>query len=216
MPEIRKLIELKRPTATFRAALCMTERGNLALLSDEERADYRRFKSESRKAGYLLGRSAAKKAVAALSGEKNLARIRIASGVFGQPVVYGAPGIEVSISHSKRCAAALAFPAEHPMGIDVEIIDGKRSAPIRRHLAQGEDADSIEELTKIWAAKEALSKVLRCGMTAPFTLFETKNRTKNGCEFANFGQYAAWFITEGNLAGAIVIPKNSKLVEAAK
>src|SRR3982074_420664 len=70
--------------------------------------------------------------------------------------------------------------------------------------------------TVIWTAKEALSKVLKCGMMCPFSLLETVALGQDASGyvgyFRNFGQYKfhAWVLQ--NHVITIVLPKWTTMV----
>jgi len=82
-------------------------------LGPGEREYFSTLKFVRRRQSYLLGRYAAKMAVAHQVGEIDLRAIEILRGVFEQPIVHcvRSDGWCVSISHADTLAAALAFPA---------------------------------------------------------------------------------------------------------
>jgi 4'-phosphopantetheinyl transferase len=91
-------------------------------LGPAEQAYFSTLRSVRRQRSYLLGRYAAKLALRDLLHESNLRAIEITRGVFDQPIARCArtQGWGVTISHADALAVALAFPAGHPMGIDIE------------------------------------------------------------------------------------------------
>src|SRR4030095_6808483 len=144
-------------------------------------------------------------------------------GVFGQPLVRffrgDAPG--VSISHCERLATELAFPAGHPMAIDVEETDPARVATMKsqmtaRELLWAQSGNAPEDVlcALVWTAKEALSKVLRCGLMSPMeimNLSELRRDAGTAWEglFENFAQYKSVSWQGGSSVMSIVLPKNS-------
>src|SRR5258705_11137092 len=97
-------------------------------LGPAEQAYFSTLRFVRRQGSYLLGRYAAKLALRDLLHESDLRALEIARGVFDQPI---APctrnqGWGVTISHAESLAVALAFPAGHPMGIDIERVDSAR------------------------------------------------------------------------------------------
>jgi len=147
-------------------------------LSEEEREQAAGFRFAAKREGFLLGRLAAKRALGALLEEPDLRRIGMRSGVYGQPLVRHprAESIEVSVSHSQGLAVALAFPAEYPLGIDLETIatvsaevvlgELEASPPELTWLATG-GVDAATACCVLWSAREALGKALRIGLNSP-------------------------------------------------
>src|SRR5262249_27249669 len=74
---------------------------------------------------YLLGRVAAKRALACCASIDDATEIEVQAGIFGQPIVCSALcwGFEVSISHMDEFGLAIAFPAGHSLGLDIEACD---------------------------------------------------------------------------------------------
>lgn len=180
-------------------------------LSSGESLQYESMKFERRRTTYLLGRYAAKQALSSYYNESDLSRIVILSGVFGQPVVeYLCPShANVTISHTQQTACAIAFPEVHPMGLDIESIDGAKLEVLKSQMTSRESdllvgvkLDEIAGLTLLWSAKEALSKILKCGLTCPFELLAIRSvgefKDWHEGEFLNFPQYRfqSW-IAEG-------------------
>ena len=121
-----------------------------------------------RRRDFELGRHAAHCAVGALFAAHDVRRDRIASGVFDQPVLEGpaAARLDVTLSHSGGLAAAVAFPRGHPLGLDLERLDPDRAAPLAAYASAAEQSlvddlglDELQAVTRLWTAKEALSKV---------------------------------------------------------
>jgi len=199
------------------AALHQTRR---RILHPHELARYDAFTAPRRKSSFLLGRYVAKQALAVLLREPQYANIEIASGVFTQPIVKfpTAEPVEVSITHAGELACALAFPQMHPMATDAERLDTDNLEAMKSQILPGElDPQRLPLLSEsvrctiIWTAKEALSKVLKCGMMCPFSILETIELRQEGpCYvgyFRNFGQYKfhAWVVKDHVIA--IVLPK---------
>ncbi|HIJ90323.1 MAG: 4'-phosphopantetheinyl transferase superfamily protein [Desulfobulbaceae bacterium] len=182
-------------------------------LSPDELEQWRGFNLEKRRAEWLGGRIAAKWAAAGLLGEtamtwRNLV-IRTEAG--GRPYVatetHAAPPF-ISISHSGPLAAALA--ANFPCGLDIQE-PGAKIHTVRDRFVSPEEEDILsaslpesftetERLTMLWAAKEAIRKMVRttplpgfleirllanhagCGTQAdPLTLTFASNRDQDGC-----------------------------------
>jgi 4'-phosphopantetheinyl transferase EntD len=200
------------------------ERVQTAILDVKEQCFYKRL-SPKRKRTFLLGRNAAKLAVASLAGKPGLTSVCIHPGVFSQPVVVAelSHPVGVSITHDENEAFAVAFPAGHPMGIDVEIVEENKYIPILSQLTdyeidQGErlPVQRISWLTVAWTAKEALSKVLRCGLTCPFHMLEVRSmQYRDDCYwgvFSNFPQYQ--YVSRRTASGSmltLVFPKQTAL-----
>ncbi|MDY6935442.1 MAG: 4'-phosphopantetheinyl transferase superfamily protein [Spirochaetota bacterium] len=206
-------------------AYSMLENNIESILESNKLRYFSSLRFEKRKKDYLTGRYMAKSVVAEYLHETNLAAIEIANGVFNQPFVkYNGPDIPgVSLSHSYDWSVALSFPYGHPMGIDIEKVDLEELDIIKGQLTEDEirlihESGIKEEITyfQTWTMKEALSKVLKCGLTTPFTVLEIDKPhfQSNGvatCLFKNFGQYKchSWIIK--GYALSIVLPKNSEM-----
>lgn len=176
-----------------------------ALLHPAESDYYRSLKFEKRRRSYLLGRWAAKIAAAEYLGEDDLSAIEVVKGTFQQPLIrYPARQTpDVSISHCKGLAVALAFEAGHIMGIDCENVDARRQEAVRSQLTPLEkdlevviSDDSVLNGYVLWTLREALSKALRCGLTVPSRILEVAEIEGAGegawrARFRNFTQYRA-------------------------
>lgn len=224
---------LERDSGCLQAVLAWS-RGTVAswpplaattFLTGSELAYWHTLVFPGRRLSYLLGRDAAKQAIAAFTGIADPRMFEVAAGVFHQPVVRGASfyPIGVSITHCDTIACAVAFPDEHPMGIDVEPVNDHRAAVMERELA----AREISALAAIgcgaivarvvgWTAKEALSKALRCGLTCPYSLLAvtrviaTEGRVAG--EFENFGQYRFESWIRHDLVLTVVLPRRTRLI----
>lgn len=172
--------------------LCMVEADFFTLqdhaknfLHPQEFSILREMISEKRMHSYLLGRYAAKQALTQDAESISPTDIFIKSGIFQQPVIYHLQTkekMQVSISHCGERAVALAFPETHPMGIDLEHSNKKYNAVIERQLTS-QERNLLKAITNVnytpetyymilWTLKEALSKVLRTGLTAYFDIYE--------------------------------------------
>ncbi len=196
--------------------------GMIGMLHPLELSRYDALPSGRRRKSYLLGRYAAKHAFAALTGEEDPGAVLIRNGVFDQPVLTHerARNIQVSISHSADFGAALAFPETHPMGIDIERIDPSRTG-ILETQATTEEKDLLRScavsfdaaLTLLWTAKEALSKILKTGMTVPPEVLEVsvvdagEERVMGG--YRNFVQYEFVSFCVGCCICSVVLPSGT-------
>lgn len=226
---------LKRKEENFRAGICLCslppgplDRGMDEMLHADELAYYSTLKFEKRKRSYLVGRYAAKRAVAALIGERNLKSILIGRGVFNQPIVTHGQGrnIQVSISHCDERGAAVAFHEAHPLAIDVEKVNAHRRAILEEQMTNVEQ-DLVKDLpgsydrmiTLLWTVKEALSKVLKTGLTTPFHVFEVNHIARGPdytiCFFSNFGQYKAVSFDWDDSVYSIISPKKTEFAVSA-
>ncbi|HEX8531719.1 MAG TPA: 4'-phosphopantetheinyl transferase superfamily protein [Cytophagales bacterium] len=222
-------LHLTRPEGAWRAwlgILAPPGRGLPAdpgtFLNGAERAVYEAFAHPGRRQAHLAGRYLAKQVLGAYLGEAHPERIGIGVGVFGQPLVAypGDPAAAVSIAHAHGWAAALAFHAGHPMGVDLERVTPGAKAVIapqatgyeRRLYQPGEEEEAVF-YTRLWTVKEALSKVLRTGLLTPLQLFEVEaiHRVPGGTEstFRNFMQYKALSFACKDQICTLVLPRNS-------
>jgi 4'-phosphopantetheinyl transferase len=191
------------------------------ILHPGEMAYFNTLKHERRQKSYLMGRYACKKVLSSYFNEPNLTTIEIVPGIFGQPVVRcltrEMPG--VSLSHDNSFAAAIAFPDTLPMALDIETADEGKVKVINSQLTDAETNFAMSGIlpeyllcTLFWTAKEALSKLIKCGLTVRFTLLEAEIVENDCCNnkfhitFKNFPQYQACAWTLGNTVLSIVYP----------
>lgn len=125
-------------------------------------------------------------------------------------------GEQVSITHTRYYAAAIAFPPEHPVAIDLEYLCTDHYC-IVSFLTDGERRMLNDDVTAImlWSAKESLSKVLRTGFTSPLALFEVSGVVRRAgyleCTYVNFCQYKTLCFELFNHVFSICIPRLSQL-----
>ena len=196
------------------------------LLGKTEAAYFATLHFARRQGSYLLGRYAAKTALSAVLSEPDLRAIEIGRGVFEQPIVRcdRNGGWEATISHTENLAVALAYPAGHPMRIDLEQIDPGQHETILSQLLEREigwlklrSAERFQFASALWAAKESLSKVLRTGLMANIRVYDLAefnvidSREWEGF-FENFAQYKARVWIGSKHVLSIAFPKRSTLV----
>ncbi|HEY6872557.1 MAG TPA: 4'-phosphopantetheinyl transferase superfamily protein [Geobacteraceae bacterium] len=223
-------ISLQRAGMTFQAGLCIcrcrfaSSHAVRAVLSKGELKHLDRLVFEQRRRSYAMGRYAAKKALSVLSDE-NPEDIHIEHGIFNNPIMRGVGQeiFDVSITHSSEFAAALVFPASHPMGIDIEPVDLTKTSVIESELTANElnllrnfahPAGYAERVTAAWTIKESLSKVLRTGLTVPFFIYElaTMDESDSGyvSTFKHFGQYKGLTFVLGDHVCSITCPRKTE------
>lgn len=225
---ITEIILLKRKETDFRSGFCLIRqnlndlKNNLQLLNTVEYDYYQSLKFEKRQKSYLLGRISAKQAVMKLSaGQSDPKSFYIDSGVFQFPVVKNNnQNIQVSISHCDDYGISLAFPEDHPMGVDMEYIDKSKADVIDLTLTEKEKElikssfnHTYEGNTIFWTVKEALSKIIKTGFTTDPKIFEIKSTAINEdfivCEFEHFFQYKSISYSLQDYVITIVLPKNT-------
>lgn len=217
-------ISLHRQQSDFTAAFCLLK-GELPALTTQlhllhpiEREYYDQLKFDRRKTSYLLGRIAAKKAVSCLAGIDTTS-FYIGFGVFEFPVVKSAAAhnLQVTLSHCDDIGIALAFPEEHPLGLDIEGINNDRIDTLKSQMTAGEtgliqtlDLPAPAGYTLAWTAKEALSKIFRTGLMMDFNLLEIKSTERTGTiytsTFRHCHQYKALSCPAGNYVCTLVLP----------
>ncbi len=179
-----------------------------------------------RRREYILGRYAAKTALAVWHNTPSLATYTIATGAFDQPVAASASQADVTLAHTADAAIAIAHERGHPMGVDLETIAPERADVVRTQVgvkelpsAQASRYNEVTQLFLLWSAKEALSKALRCGLTCPFEVLAATDVAINEdglCTgtFVNFAQYqfVAWLV--GSRTLALVCSRNAQLTTA--
>jgi 4'-phosphopantetheinyl transferase len=182
------------------------------------------YRSAQRQSNFALGRWVAKQSILALMPGLDARDVEIASGVFGQPCIRGVPSPPaLSLTHTLRGAIAIAAAPGHILGVDLESLAVRHDetflrslTPQEEHLLSSVEPPSRAHAGLAWSLKEALSKALRCGFTAPLAVLELKSFDAQDdgsfrALFQNFAQYQgrAWQLGAG--AFAIVLPKNTQL-----
>jgi hypothetical protein len=191
-------------------------------LHPDELAGWAAAGVEKRRDDYLRGRYAAKLALDRAGAPGPAPARAILPGVFGQPVVRGGDGWQVSIAHSGGRAAAVAFPEAHPLGIDLEACEAGHAATLARELSPAEadwvataGLERVVALTALWAAREALSKVLRTGLMTSFGHFRVAPPTAAPggwrAEYAEFPQYQAALLPRPGFVLALALPRRTTL-----
>ncbi|EJL31759.1 4'-phosphopantetheinyl transferase superfamily protein [Brevibacillus sp. BC25] len=221
---------IKGTDREFRVSLCM---GYFSVpvdflkivkfLHPKEFEYYFHLEYERRVKSYLTGRYVAKKAVSVLTGEDSLDRICIEQGIFHHPVVNlpNTTNVQVSITHCDDLAAAIAFTEELPLGIDMERISVDRNKVLETQMTLKESRllscmpYSYEtNLTLFWTVKEALSKVLKTGLTTSFHVYEISQvEARDGVVyslFENFPQYRTASFILGDYVCSITYPKKTE------
>ena len=180
--------------------------------------------------GYLLGRYAAKRAAGRYLGTGALEEIEVANGVFQQPILRfpARDTPQVTLCHTEHLALAVAHQPDHILGIDAEPLDPPRAHVLRPILSDAERAQlgtlgfsGEDGLFLLWTAKEAVSKALRCGLTAPWGVLETSSLTRIGtgelrCTFTSFPQYQGRCVLAHGHAVALVLPKETQLGDSIR
>lgn len=220
-------ILLERGENNFKAAFCVINEELLELVKEtdllhpEEKTYYETLKYDRRKKSYLLGRIAAKQAVSKLLGkDQAIDSFSIQFGVFNFPVVRYVQhqNIQVSITHCDNLGIALAYPEEHPLGVDVEKIDVDKVETMKALIVDTEydlisSCSLAEGSTLIWTIKEALSKILKTGLTLEFKILEIETLQKEGTlyisTFKYFSQYKAVSKKVGAYICSVVLPKKT-------
>ncbi|MDA8561980.1 4'-phosphopantetheinyl transferase superfamily protein, partial [Gammaproteobacteria bacterium] len=132
---------------------------------------------QKRQHSFLLGRYCAKKSIILTNKIESMSEIYIKNGIFEQPIVCHPiiNNMNISITHSDNIAAAISFPETHPSGIDVEMISRDKIKTIKTQLSITEirlSKNNIDLITIFWTAKEAMSKVFKCGLMIDFNILE--------------------------------------------
>ena len=195
-------------------------------LTESERQEAYNYHLAARQQAFLKGRYLAKKVASVYLNNQNYQQYGISAGIFGQPILTGNQPHKagVSISHSAGVAACIVFDEAHPMAIDLEMIDLEKALSIKDQLSQHElnMCRKLEEsrplsYMRLWSMKEALSKVLKTGLSMEFKVLEFEALDSSGGRvtgyFRNFMQYKAisW-ISEGYV-WSMALPAQSILAE---
>ncbi|UFJ41781.1 4'-phosphopantetheinyl transferase superfamily protein [Brevibacillus humidisoli] len=216
---------------TYRGSMCVCYAPSLAsyfetvtFLHPKELEYYCTLTYERRAKSYLAGRYAAKRSVSFFTREEHLDQVLIEQGILQQPIVVHPNRLnaQVSITHCDDLAAAVSFPEALPLGIDIERIRTDHTEVLETQMTDREKElikrlpYSIETtLTILWTAKEALSKILRTGLTTPFTLFEISAmdvlNSSTRSYFTSFPQYYTDSYLFDHYVCSITYPKKTSL-----
>ncbi|WP_426479151.1 4'-phosphopantetheinyl transferase family protein [Chryseobacterium sp. CBSDS_008] len=227
MPERTVIFPIAREKEIFKIAFCFSEYSFPELLTvkneflhPNELSVFDSFEVKERQYSFLQGRYAAKKALANLKNYFLLKNILIEKGIFYQPIVKNIlfQNINISISHSDRFAAALAFPEDLVAGIDIELIDDEKDWCA---IFQWNDCEKewIKEFNKIevvmWCSKEALAKALKTGFTAALDIFEISHVEQGMAhwivKFKYFPHFTAYSWQINACCFCIVLPANLEI-----
>lgn len=223
-------ILLERKKKDYTASLCILQEDltelhkRIHILHSNEYFYFKNLQFDKRKQSYLLGRVSAKEAVKLLlKKDQDYKDFFIDFGIFQFPVVKGIQeNIQVSISHCNNYGASLAFPEDHPMGIDIEKVDVNQVKTIESSSTHKEKEhikshfiNIADGYTTLWTIKEALSKVIKTGFTIDPKILEIKSISKTNntytSEFEYFNQYKAISFIVNSYAFTIVLPRNTSI-----
>ncbi|MBI5381051.1 MAG: 4'-phosphopantetheinyl transferase superfamily protein [Opitutae bacterium] len=229
-----RICQLRRESRTDRAAVVTIAADDFAAVQadalrsfgENERTYWQRDLAPRRRQSFLLGRVAARRALHLLGQEPDAAG-GIGIGVFGQPVVHGGGSWAVSIAHSDAGAAAVAFPAGHPLALDLEFLQRDQLAAVQtmltteehelvKTLARGDAARERLVSFILWSAREAVSKVLGCGLVCSGHILTVKTLEADNAggwrgEYSHLGQWAFAAVAHGEHLLALVHPKRTAL-----
>jgi len=191
-------------------------------LHEEERTKLAGLSFEKRMHDYLLGRYAAKQAIAAIAQAGRLDEIGIRNGLFRQPIVFGLRdrAVQTSITHCDQLGAAIAFDEEMPAGIDIERVEPdripmleSRCTSAEREWARSAPCSGAVALTLIWTSKEAIAKTIKTGFAVSLDLFEVERiERREGCWITHyrwFTPFQAVSFAAGQYVCTIASPKRA-------
>lgn len=221
-------LHFKRENSSFNIGLGAI-RGSLSSVTDQQKLlheheihKFNDFKFDKRKHSYLLGRVSAKLAISTINKQLS-SEVYISEGIFSFPVIKHLKGdhLQLSISHCDDIGISLAYPEEHPVGIDIERVNEKSKDAMYSIINEREKAIltglSIPETDGLgiaWTVKEALSKVFRTGMMMDFSSFEISKISHNGkvfiSEYKHASQYKAISTFNPPYVISIAVPGRSE------
>lgn len=147
-----------------------------SLFTAREKEILARFRSVKRKREWVTGRIAAKEAYLNYTGSL----CEIVVGESGEPLIVSSDNtpLFLSISHSGGIAVAIVSAVE--IGFDLEEVEPRPDAFLNyfysaseKNFLQQFEQGYHEEVTSLWTAKEAVSKVLGKGGQLNFKTIET-------------------------------------------
>lgn len=225
MISVTRVLDLHRDEGSYRCYLAVV-RGSLEMdkvdlvLSQAERCRYQNIANSRRRESFLLGRYAAKLALSEMTCEQPMSEITIHSGVFGFPVVEGEANKDIGISHTKGAAVSVAYPACHPIAVDIET--HQQNTSFIWDTLTSKEREFVNDGTNpiiLWSAKEAIAKALRTGFTSPIALFEVAEIKKYSgfmeCYFTNFYQYKSFCLELKQYVLTLCVPRYSHFESGA-
>ncbi len=155
-----------------------------SILDADEFEIFQKFKIKKRKAEWLSGRLAAKKAfancTASLHYPNRISKISVLNNQARAPYFVDHPELHLSISHSYEYAVAVVAPFK--IGIDIEKIEPRPDSLAHYFCSQEERVMLAQEpmrkdelMTFFWSRKEAISKFLGLGGKLNFKQIDTVN-----------------------------------------
>ncbi|NLT10103.1 MAG: 4'-phosphopantetheinyl transferase superfamily protein [Ruminococcus sp.] len=194
---------------------------DLSFLDTEDMKYISPIRKPSHRDDVIVGRYAAKKAVAELAGT-DIGDISISKGVFSQPLALNEPGgrFQVTVTHTGGAAAAVAYPDELIIGIDME---KELSQEMKNSLTLSEEESrAVDELgldtTIFWTVREALIKCLKLSLFFSPKLLELTEIRREGelvtGTFRYFGQYSFQAVSRDGVSIGMVIPKRTDMLPA--
>ncbi|HLZ87938.1 MAG TPA: 4'-phosphopantetheinyl transferase superfamily protein [Puia sp.] len=221
-PESHYKVTFKRDGQSFLSMLGVIvkpfDRSLVSLLTREEIKIAEKY-TGSRYSEFVHSRYITKRAVQQLMGDVPMDKIQLLKGVFEQPILEIAgsgAGYDASVAHKDDIAASLIFPRYHPAGIDIDVTVPRNSNTLNRLITEHEQqvcrGDSEKKMV-IYTAKEALSKIIRCGLTVPVHFLEVNDLQKEEIfycgVFTNFCQYRFMSFAGDEYIITMVFPRNS-------
>ena len=233
-------LELRRGSEVRRAVFSVVDDAALLpfsaapelILSAAELAQYAQLRFPQKRQRFMLGRLAAKSALGAMLTESDLPRIGVRAGVFGQPLADHprSSGIEVTVSHSNGLAVALAYPADWPIGVDLETVAAAAVATVLDQIDASADEQAwlaAEALGRsaacgvLWTAREALGKALKTGLNSPLGILSLCDFQPAGADstapswaggYTNFPQFRWLAQVFGERILTLCLPREIKLI----
>lgn len=212
-------------------SLPLLEAAAPAFCGPRELARLRMFTVARGRHAFLQGRLAAKAAIGAMLGRLEPSarfdprRVEVENGYLGRPIVNGAPGLGVSLSHCQGFAAAVAFPQGLPLGLDLERVRPQNVLALSDRIAPEElamarftappGAPAALPPTLLWCLKEALGKLLGYGLaTSPEELaISSLDPVPNGVAagYAHTAGYQGLAVVSASMILALAAPNNVTL-----
>lgn len=147
-----------------------------ALLSDEERARWQRFRFEHSRREYLATHALARTALARY-GATSPENLRFVSNAHGKPALDPDGGVRFNLSNSTGLVVCFAGAESREVGVDVEpFARADRIAGVAHKVLSAEEQAQLEALPdgerhgrvlSLWTLKEAYIKARGIGMSLP-------------------------------------------------
>lgn len=149
----------------------------LSILSEDERGRAQRFRFEIHRKRFIIARYTLRE-ILSLYLQMPPQNIQFTYSEHRKPALLNHPDLQFNLAHSHDIAV-YALTLQHPVGIDIEKIEGDKQDLAKRFFSTQEitvlqakpEPERISSFYRVWARKEALLKAVGTGLSIPLASF---------------------------------------------